>query len=142
MPLTFSKDFKGKISVMRVRRDSNWVRPKESTKNTSHTIWPISCWISLSAIPANNCYYWNKLQGTSQNAVTSLADATTQISNHISYDVESNYHATPALAISDFGIPLTGSMATGFAKSSISILFQMFNSRLIRGKDGGSHTSL
>ena len=64
---------------------------------------------------------WNKLQGTSQNAVTSLADATTQISNHISNVAESNYHATPALAISDFGIPLTGSMATGFAKSSISI---------------------
>lgn len=57
---------------------------------------------------------WNKLQATSENAITTLANATTQISNHISNVTESNNHATAALAISNFGIPLTGSMAMGF----------------------------
>jgi len=58
---------------------------------------------------------WNKLQVTSQNSVTALANATTQISNHISNATDSNNHATTELAISNFGIPLTGSMAMGFA---------------------------
>src|SRR6266487_1520570 len=58
---------------------------------------------------------WNKLQATSQNAITTLTNATTQISNHISSATDSNNHATTALAISNLGIPLTGSMAMGFA---------------------------
>jgi len=58
---------------------------------------------------------WDKLQATSQNAVTSLANATTQISNHISNVTDSNNHTVATLAISNFGIPLTGSMAMGFA---------------------------
>ena len=58
---------------------------------------------------------WDKLQATSQNAVTTLANATTQISNHISNVTDGNNHAATALSISNFGIPLTGSMAFGFA---------------------------
>jgi uncharacterized membrane protein (Fun14 family) len=58
---------------------------------------------------------WNKLQATSQNAVTMLADATSQISNHINNITDSNPHATGTLAISNLAIPLTGSMAMGFA---------------------------
>lgn len=58
---------------------------------------------------------WSKLQETSQNAVTTLANTTTQISDHINNITESNNHATTTLAISNFGIPLTGSMAMGFA---------------------------
>ena len=58
---------------------------------------------------------WNKLQETSQNAVTTLSNATTQISSHISNVTDSNNHTTTALTISDFDIPLTGSMAAGFA---------------------------
>jgi uncharacterized membrane protein (Fun14 family) len=58
---------------------------------------------------------WNKLQATSQSAVTTLTNATTQISNHINNVTDSNNHATTSLAISNFGIPLTGSMALGFA---------------------------
>jgi uncharacterized membrane protein (Fun14 family) len=58
---------------------------------------------------------WDKLQAPSQNAVTTLANATTQISNHFSKVTDSNNHATTALAISNFGIPLTGSMAMGVA---------------------------
>jgi uncharacterized membrane protein (Fun14 family) len=57
---------------------------------------------------------WDKLQATSQNAVTMLANTTTQISNHINDIGGSNNHTTP-LAISSLGIPLTGSMAMGFA---------------------------
>jgi uncharacterized membrane protein (Fun14 family) len=58
---------------------------------------------------------WNKLQATSQNAVTTLANGTSHISNHISDVTDSNNHATSILAISNFGIPLTGSMTMGFA---------------------------
>ena len=58
---------------------------------------------------------WDRLQETSQNAVTSLENATTQISNHISNVTDSNNHTVATLAISNFGIPLTGSMAMGFA---------------------------
>ncbi len=58
---------------------------------------------------------WNKLEATSQNAVTTLANATTQISNHISNVTDSNNHSPTALAITNFGLPLTGSMAMGFA---------------------------
>jgi uncharacterized membrane protein (Fun14 family) len=58
---------------------------------------------------------WSKLQETSHNVVTTLANTTTQISDHINNITESNNHATVTLAISNFGIPLTGSMAMGFA---------------------------
>lgn len=58
---------------------------------------------------------WNKLQETSQNTVNMLANATTQISNHISNGTEINNHTVTTLAISNLGIPLTGSMAMGFA---------------------------
>src|SRR5690348_4942566 len=57
---------------------------------------------------------WDKLQATSQNAVTMFANTTTQISNHLSNVLGSDNHST-ALAISNLGIPLTGSMAMGFA---------------------------
>jgi len=58
---------------------------------------------------------WAKLQAVAQNAVTTLANATTQMSNHLSNITASNNHATTALTISNLGIPLTGSMAIGFA---------------------------
>ena len=52
---------------------------------------------------------WAKLQAVSQNTVITVANATTHIpgfgaSHHVS-----------ALAISNLGIPLTGSMSMGFA---------------------------
>jgi uncharacterized membrane protein (Fun14 family) len=52
---------------------------------------------------------WNKLQVVSQNAVSTLANATTQIPG-----LNSSDH-TIALALTNFGIPLTGSMSMGFA---------------------------
>jgi uncharacterized membrane protein (Fun14 family) len=58
---------------------------------------------------------WNKLQATSQNAVITITNVTTQISSHISNATDSNNHATAALAISNLGIPLTVSMAMGFS---------------------------
>ena len=56
---------------------------------------------------------WNKLQSTSQSTLSSLANATTQfpISNLSSTGV----NHTTSLALSNLGIPLTGSMAMGFA---------------------------
>jgi uncharacterized membrane protein (Fun14 family) len=54
---------------------------------------------------------WDKLQSVSQGAISNLANATTQISNNIG----GNDHAAAAMAMANFGIPLTGSMATGFA---------------------------
>jgi uncharacterized membrane protein (Fun14 family) len=55
---------------------------------------------------------WNKLQSTSQSTLSSLANATTQfpISNLSSTSAN---HTTP-LALTNLGIPLTGSMAMGF----------------------------
>ena len=50
---------------------------------------------------------WNKLQAVSQNAVTTLANATTQIPGFNNVD-------HPAV-LSNLGIPLTGSMSMGFA---------------------------
>src|SRR5438128_9252566 len=47
---------------------------------------------------------WDKLQAMSQNAVTTLANATTQFSNHINYIAGNNNH-TAGLAISNLGIP-------------------------------------
>jgi uncharacterized membrane protein (Fun14 family) len=58
---------------------------------------------------------WNKLQATSQNAVTMLANATTQISNHINSLTDSSGHTTHTLVLSNLGIPLTSSIAMGFA---------------------------
>jgi len=52
---------------------------------------------------------WNKLQAESQNAVTTLANATTQIPGF-----NGSGH-TAALATMNLGIPLTGSMSMGFA---------------------------
>jgi uncharacterized membrane protein (Fun14 family) len=56
---------------------------------------------------------WDKLQAISQHSVIMLANATTQISNHLSNITGGNNHTT-ALAFSNMGIPLTGSIAMGF----------------------------
>jgi hypothetical protein len=74
----------------------------------------------LCTINGQYCYQivninWNKLQATSQNVVTTITNVTTQFSGHISSATDSNNHVTTALAISNLGIPLTGSMAMGFA---------------------------
>lgn len=53
---------------------------------------------------------WNKLQAASQNTVTTLANATTQIPGFNSSAVH-----TASVGITDLGIPLTGSMSMGFA---------------------------
>jgi uncharacterized membrane protein (Fun14 family) len=50
---------------------------------------------------------WNKLQADSQNALSTLANATTQIPGFKNMDHN--------MALSNLGIPLTGSMSMGFA---------------------------
>jgi uncharacterized membrane protein (Fun14 family) len=55
---------------------------------------------------------WDKLQFVSQGAISTIANTTSQISNSMGHD----HGSTTTMAIvTNFGIPLTGSMATGFA---------------------------
>ena len=54
---------------------------------------------------------WNKLQHISEDAITTLSNAITQIPG-IGYT--SDQTATASLAMTSFGIPLTGSMSAGF----------------------------
>jgi uncharacterized membrane protein (Fun14 family) len=58
---------------------------------------------------------WNKLQATSQNVATMLGNAPIQIYNQIKNVTDSNDHVTHILVLLNLGIPLTGSMAIGFA---------------------------
>jgi uncharacterized membrane protein (Fun14 family) len=56
---------------------------------------------------------WNKLQTMSEGAITTISNALTQIS----YSSSSDGHAAAtasSLAMTSFGIPLTGSMSAGF----------------------------
>jgi uncharacterized membrane protein (Fun14 family) len=52
---------------------------------------------------------WNKLQAVSQNTITTIANERTQIPGFNSGD------HTATLALSNLGIPLTGSMSIGSA---------------------------
>jgi uncharacterized membrane protein (Fun14 family) len=54
---------------------------------------------------------WNKLQQVSEDAITTLTNLMTQIPG-IGYT--SDQAATASLAMTSFGIPLTGSMSAGF----------------------------
>ena len=56
---------------------------------------------------------WNKLQTVSEGAITTVSNAITQIPGISSI---SDVHAATAssLAMTNFGIPLTGSMSVGF----------------------------
>jgi uncharacterized membrane protein (Fun14 family) len=57
---------------------------------------------------------WNKLQQLSEGAITTLSNAIiTQIPGI--GDSASNHAATASLAMTTFGIPLTGSMSAGFS---------------------------
>ena len=56
---------------------------------------------------------WDKLQNASEGAITALANATTQLSNNLENGGAHNH--TIAITTANFGIPLTGSMAMGFA---------------------------
>jgi uncharacterized membrane protein (Fun14 family) len=59
---------------------------------------------------------WNKLQQVSEGAITTLSNLTMQIPG-ISSDSGGDIHATAtasSLAMTSFGIPLTGSVSAGF----------------------------
>lgn len=55
---------------------------------------------------------WDKLQSTSQSTISALANATTQFPVSNLSSASANY--TTALALTNLGIPFTGSMAMGF----------------------------
>ena len=56
---------------------------------------------------------WNKLQQVSEGALTTVANLTMQIPG-ISGDGHAAATASSSLAMTSFGIPLTGSMSAGF----------------------------
>ena len=56
---------------------------------------------------------WNKLQQASEDAITTLSNAITQIQG-ISSGSDVHAAATSSLAMTSFGIPLTSSMSAGF----------------------------
>jgi uncharacterized membrane protein (Fun14 family) len=53
---------------------------------------------------------WNKLQTVSEGAITTISNAITQIPGF----GDGHAAATSSLAMTSFGIPLTGSMSAGF----------------------------
>jgi uncharacterized membrane protein (Fun14 family) len=60
---------------------------------------------------------WNKLQQVSEGALTTLANIITQIpgiSGNIASDGHAAATASSSLAMTSFGIPLTGSLSAGF----------------------------
>jgi uncharacterized membrane protein (Fun14 family) len=57
---------------------------------------------------------WNKLQQVSEGTITTLSNAITQILGISSTDGHAASTAS-SLAMTSFGIPLTGSMSAGFA---------------------------
>jgi uncharacterized membrane protein (Fun14 family) len=59
---------------------------------------------------------WNKLQQVSEGAIITLSNLTMQIPGISSGSSSSDVHAAAAssLAMTSFGIPLTGSMSAGF----------------------------
>jgi uncharacterized membrane protein (Fun14 family) len=56
---------------------------------------------------------WNKLQTVSEDAIATLSDAVIQIPGISS--TADGHPATASLAMTIFGIPLTGSMSAGFS---------------------------
>jgi uncharacterized membrane protein (Fun14 family) len=58
---------------------------------------------------------WNKLQTVSEDAITTLTNLMTQISGISGGDVHAaTIASSSSLAMTSFGIPLTGSMSAGF----------------------------
>jgi uncharacterized membrane protein (Fun14 family) len=59
---------------------------------------------------------WNKLQQVSEGAITTISNTITQIPGISSVSVDSHAAAaaSSSLAMTTFGIPLTGSMSAGF----------------------------
>jgi uncharacterized membrane protein (Fun14 family) len=53
---------------------------------------------------------WNKLQTVSEGAITTLSNAII----HIQSSGDNSHAAASSLAMTSFGIPLTGSMSAGF----------------------------
>jgi uncharacterized membrane protein (Fun14 family) len=57
---------------------------------------------------------WNKLQQVSGDAITTLSNLTIQIPGISGGSVDSSHAAASSLAMTNFGILLTGSMSAGF----------------------------
>jgi uncharacterized membrane protein (Fun14 family) len=102
----FSNDTRRRI----LRRNTHWVCVKEGDKNNLYSRRIVLAGLAYLQYQQIAKINWDKLQSVSQGAISNLANATTQISNNLG-----NHDHTTATALANFGIPLTGSMATGFA---------------------------
>ena len=57
---------------------------------------------------------WNKLQTLSEGAIITISNAITQITGVSGIDSSHAAATASSLALTNFGIPLTGSMSAGF----------------------------
>src|SRR5215204_5377359 len=57
---------------------------------------------------------WNKLQQMSEGAITTLSNLTMQIPGISAGSMDAHAVTASSLAMTSFGIPLTGSMSAGF----------------------------
>jgi uncharacterized membrane protein (Fun14 family) len=57
---------------------------------------------------------WNKLQTVSEGAITTLSNAITQIPSISGGSGDAHAATASSLAMTNFGIPLTGTMSAGF----------------------------
>jgi uncharacterized membrane protein (Fun14 family) len=86
---------------------------EESNKNSSCDSWIISSWIAYLQYYQIATVNWNKLQTISEDVIPTLSNLTMQIPGVGS---TSDGHAVAAsLVMTNFDIPLTGSMSAGFA---------------------------
>src|ERR671910_805289 len=64
---------------------------------------------------------WNKLQTVSEDAITTLSNAIMMQIPGISGDISHAVATASSLAMTSFGIPLTGSMSAGFTIGFIKV---------------------
>jgi hypothetical protein len=57
---------------------------------------------------------WNKLQAVSEGTITTLSNLTMQIPGISGGSVDTHAVTASSLAMTSFGIPLTGSISAGF----------------------------
>jgi hypothetical protein len=93
---------------------SNWICFKESNQISRCNSWIILSWISIPTSQQMANINWNKLQQVSEGTITTVANLMTQIPYTSGTSIDSSLAAASSLAMTSFGIPLTGSMSAGF----------------------------
>ena len=94
-------------------RCSNWLCFEESDKVSSCNSRIVLSWISLPTKQQIANINWNKLQQVSEGAITTVSNLTMQIPS-IRSNNDLHVATVSSLAMTSFGIPLTGSMSAEF----------------------------